>query len=538
MKYQRKELTTSAVTLDWKRIGNEHFVGKRYQEAVSAYTNGLEEERKSVKERVDVLANRSAAYLALEKYKLALTDAEWALAIDESHIKCIYRKTKALFGLALYAKALEFLNKIPTFEESEKQKIINDLLCKVKSFIVQSENGVYPWEEIFKMSRRTLDLAEFKGPVVVKQTQSKGRGLFATRNIKAGQLILGSKAFAYVVDKDPNEINMNVNIETRRMKSKDQAQLVSSVIHILKENPDKCAEVYGLYAGPEMGNLVYEEGIDAEPLYDMKRIDAICSYNAFGTGNRMLPKPWASATRQVVDWAGLWITPSYINHSCVDANVVWIQIENFIFIRAFRDIQSDEEILSSYQPINQLISQKNLDSYSFVCDCRLCVRDRQDNVQTQADRAFVLTELDYLIEKYSGSAPVLDVNKDGAQILHLLKSFNKTRKDAPELNLCLVTRMMKLCGCYYFRNQLFLDSANQLIVQFKMIENVAVFWYISLEVCINIIAAFIHGRQIPKAQKWLKIFKARATSFYGTWTIIYTQCPSTVELMKKFDFDL
>lgn len=399
LKYRRNELTPSDDDLDWKRIGNEHFVSKRYAEAMSAYTNALEKEQLPAKDRVDLLANRSAAYLALAKYKLALIDAESALAIDGSHIKCIYRKTMALFGLALYADALEFLNTIVLPQTPGHRKIINNLLTKGRAYIDQSQNGVYPWQEIYKESKENLDLAEFKGPVVVKPTPSKGRGLFATETINAGQLILASKAFAYVADDDPYEMVMNVNIETNRMTTKTQTRLVSSILHILKENPEKCPEVYDLYAGPELGHVVYEKDVQADHLYDMKRIDAICSYNAFGREKHKF-------RRGASDYSGLWITTSYINHSCVDANSFFHQSGNFIFLRAFHDIRADAEILISYGPPDKLICQQKLDSYGFVCDCRLCARDRMDSVETQTYRAVLHSELEKIAERHFGSANI------------------------------------------------------------------------------------------------------------------------------------
>lgn len=532
LKFRRKEITTtSGGNLDWHRIGNEHFVSKRYLEAVSAYTTGLEKGQHSVKYRIDVLANRSAAYLAIEKYKLALMDAESALAIDKDHIKSIYRKTMALFGLALYADALQFLNKIPLSEIPENRKIIHGLLTKGKYFIDQSQNGIYPWEEIYKDKKESLNLAEYKGPVIEKKIPSKGRGLFATKAIKAGELIFASKAFAYVVDDDPNEIIMNINIATNSVKRKSETQLVSTIVHILKENPEKCAQLYNLFAGPKLGHLTCEDGAQSDTLYDMKRIDAICSYNAFGRATSL------EFTHVGSDCAGLWITPSYLNHSCVDANSFWLQIGNFIFIRAFHDIRAEEEIVISYGSPSELVCQQYLDRYNFVCDCRLCTRDRKDSIQIQSDRAALYTELKNILDKHEGNANIIDDNDD-AEISRILKLFNDTRKDAPELNLCLVPTIMKLCGCYYYKNKFFVESAVHLKNVFKLIENVAAFSYVSLEVCINIIANFIQAGEIPKAQSWLTILKAKATLVYGTWAIIYTRFPITVELMQRFCFDI
>lgn len=161
-----------------------------------------------------------------------------------------------------------------------------------------------------------------------------------------------------------------------------------------------------------------------------------------------------------------------------------------------------------------------------------------DSAETKAHRAALRTELESIAERHSGNANVLDFVDDGRNILRILKSFHETRMDAPELNLCLVDAMGKLCGCYYFKNRLLLESAEQLMNVFKVTENIAAFSTVSMEVCVNIIAAFIHAGQMPKARSWLKVLKIRATLVFGTWTVIYSRFPSTVNLMQQFCFDL
>lgn len=94
--------------VDWKSIGNSHYDSKKYQEAVASYTKGIEQGDNLR----DLTANRSAAYLAISEYQLALDDAETVLKIDENHVKCIRRKARALFGLMLYREATMFLEQI------------------------------------------------------------------------------------------------------------------------------------------------------------------------------------------------------------------------------------------------------------------------------------------------------------------------------------------------------------------------------------------------------------------------------------------
>lgn len=66
-----------------KREGDIAFVGKRYQEALQAYSQAL---RHKTSNHV-VWANRSAVYLRLNQPQAALDDARHARTLDESYTK-------------------------------------------------------------------------------------------------------------------------------------------------------------------------------------------------------------------------------------------------------------------------------------------------------------------------------------------------------------------------------------------------------------------------------------------------------------------
>lgn len=73
-----------------KRQGDIAFVGKRYQEALQAYSQSL---RHKTSNHV-VWANRSAVYLRLNNAQAALQDARRARTLDETYTKVIgIRKT-------------------------------------------------------------------------------------------------------------------------------------------------------------------------------------------------------------------------------------------------------------------------------------------------------------------------------------------------------------------------------------------------------------------------------------------------------------
>lgn len=534
-KYQRKELQAGSTAFDWKVCGNEHFSQKRFQDAIQAYTNGINDGKSSAKNKLDLLANRSAAYLALNKFKLGLIDAESVLLLDSAHIKCMFRKAKALFELAEYRNALNFLTSlsIDTLPSTHTQ-IISDLIVKAKSLIAQSETGDYPWVNICQ--NQFDELADFVGPVIVKNTSTKGRGLFATDAIKAGQLILASKAFARVVVDRSDGFFMNMcwnqKSDEKHLKDRSQTQLITEIVHILKENPEKCRELYNLYAGPEYNS--HMEPIDDNHSYgiDVQRIEAICLYNQFGSGNVGLV-----SDNEKERSCGLYLSPSYINHSCVDGNSVWYWKKDFLFVSAFHDIAKDEEILISYVPPVKEKSQKALDKYGFLCDCRLCVRDRQDNSTVKIKRSNLISRLDAILNKYENGQHGKITDDDDRMMTMILKSLNDLRKDTPELNLSYADKL-ELVASVYLRNGEHLKSVRTLEQMYNLISDVPAFFLLTAKITNDIVGVYTGLGEMEKVKRWIPILKRNCVLAYGTWKVIEFTFPFTYNILQQIGISI
>lgn len=516
-------------TVDWKASGNEHFAQKRFTNAVEAYTKGIDDAKVDGKSKLDLLANRSAAYTALKKYNLALDDAESVLIVDRNHIKCIFRKTKALFGLAQYQNALTFLNDSAARTLSKQhQTIVNDLIAKAKALIAQSQTGVYPWLDIFRS--KCDEIAEYTGPVIVKNTATKGRGLFATEPIKAGRLIIASRAVARGVGNIKNEMLFNMRINERTgekyLNDYSQTQLVTELVHILKENPDKCDEVYNLFAGPEFSSVpMGSHGTEI----DLERIEAICFYNQFGNNISDTEKH-----------CGLWLSPSYINHSCVDGSSAWSMKNDFLFVFAFRDIAANEEILISYSPPLQPMAQA-LKARKFVCDCRLCNRDLQDTKEIQEKRSYLVQQLTAILKKYGDGKDLdricVDIKDDEHKWTMILESLDTLRIDAPELNFCYL-KQIHLIARIYFRNEQFSKSVTALEKMYNIIANVPAFSNLCPDVCADLIGCYVMLGRLSKVKEWSRSLKRYLTTSYGSWKVIETILPYTQEILQDIGVSL
>ena len=117
-----------------KEEGNDKFKEGNYEEAVAAYTNGVNllkgaALKKDISMSV-ILLNRAATYLAMKRYVPALYDANIAGEIDPDNWKAFWRQGVALMSMTKKSfrckQALEAFNKCmgcSTLPEAKKGEI-------------------------------------------------------------------------------------------------------------------------------------------------------------------------------------------------------------------------------------------------------------------------------------------------------------------------------------------------------------------------------------------------------------------------------
>lgn len=103
---------------DLRVLGNLLFGEENFAGAADLYTQSIklaeaEEHRqgKLVRNSEIILgySNRAEAYIRLQEFGKALSDAKKALSRDPSHLKSLFRKGRALLGLSQYEQALTTL---------------------------------------------------------------------------------------------------------------------------------------------------------------------------------------------------------------------------------------------------------------------------------------------------------------------------------------------------------------------------------------------------------------------------------------------
>jgi len=112
-----------------------------------------------------------------------------------------------------------------------------------------------------------LDCVEYVGPVRVGDAGNKGRGLFATRDVKFGELVLCSKAFSVCHKEAVNDrLVILLKVKAKNWYPGTGTQLVQELIQVLYHNPKKAERFYELNSGDYQ--RVRREMFDGLPVID------------------------------------------------------------------------------------------------------------------------------------------------------------------------------------------------------------------------------------------------------------------------------
>ncbi|KAJ2992496.1 hypothetical protein HDV02_003039 [Globomyces sp. JEL0801] len=336
----KDKIWTGAPTtgLDRKERGNQLFKRGDYDSAIRAYSVGIQ----MGSEEYDLVLrlNRACVYLADGRFDNAKVDAEYVVERDPSNVKALYRAGKAHYQLCNFEKAADYYKKLVNIDKSKTND--DEYQRTMKRLIDQ--RGQYNFTEIYKKClkdpRHNFDIADYCGPLKVVEIPGKGLGVVATEDITPGTLLVVSKAF-------------QVYLQVNTLGSIWFPQLLTRSANA------RPLQKKSILSGQELTMIVcFSE--DGQVIVDIELIDRICSLNAFHADNQKHTKEEDSPT-------GLWILPSFFNHSCID--------------NAQRVFRGDVMIITAKQYISKG-EESSLKQYGFVCKCALCVSDLGTDMKT------------------------------------------------------------------------------------------------------------------------------------------------------------
>ena len=219
--------------------------------------------------------NRSLANLRLRRYDEALEDAGELTADAQQSEKGLYRAALSLYELGRFQESHQALasliSRYPHCSAAKKE------IMRTKQRLSEQEHGDYDFRAMYRAAEDTppcLDNATFAINVEVQVSKVRGRGLFVTKDVMAGDLLLCEKAFAYCSSKH-SKTSVLMNTHTNRGTLGTQADLITAIVQKLFCNPSLRPVFTSLYHGDY--TAVDEAEVDGMPVVDTYIISSLNS---------------------------------------------------------------------------------------------------------------------------------------------------------------------------------------------------------------------------------------------------------------------
>jgi tetratricopeptide (TPR) repeat protein len=447
-RFKNTRIDVTKIAREYKEEGNAALKQRNLPLAYSKYTRGLEL-LGAAKEDIayDLFRNRAHVNLLLDRLDGGKSDALAALTglPDQKHRE-LDGKAYLRAGIAAYQSG-DFQEAKHLFEEQQRllpgEKEATVKIRKTEQRLKEQETGCYDFKKLkasllLPSSSRhgtRVDAASFTRNVEVKSSPGKGRGLFATRDLEAGEVIMAEKSFCIVWANEEEALtSMTYDFRDDRIRV-FPAGLCKAVVRRLIDNPSqvsKFLDLYGDYRGTESKGQSGRDG-DWGKAIDVFQVHDVVARNAFG------PDPRSAS-------AGLWILASYINHSCLP-NSEKEYVGDLMLLRATRSIAAGEEILHAYDLSSDYDARVEalMRTWGFSCDCKLCVAEKADSEEVRSKRRELEREADALIEKREGSR--LAIVKVRRLMREIEGTFDEERyRELPRMALTRVQRWISEAG--------------------------------------------------------------------------------------------
>ena len=215
-----------------------------------------------------LLLNRCQARLSSQHYDRALEDAMAVLELDTTCEKALFRAARASYSLGYFARCHSFLAELRILYPGNKAAIKDIARCEHR---LREQEGDFDFtsmldEAVVKQPSPRLDRATYIGPVEVRKCaiQSHGRGLFTTKAVKAGELLLCEKAFATAFASVNSTVTAEINLPKdpqpagSKWRQKLRAELALTTFYKLSRNPSLVSVFADLYPGPNADEVIDE----------------------------------------------------------------------------------------------------------------------------------------------------------------------------------------------------------------------------------------------------------------------------------------
>ncbi|KEQ69681.1 SET domain-containing protein, partial [Aureobasidium namibiae CBS 147.97] len=379
----------------WKEHGNAALKEKNFQKANYSYSKGLSASGLNDILRSDLHRNKACAEVFLGLYDAAKTDALASILNQpdersrELDSKAFYRAGSALYELADYPAAKIMFDRCLRLTPQDVDGLRE--LKRTVSRISEEQNGYFDFlamsENITYTKNFRAKQASYVRRTEVRQTKDRGKGLFATQPIACGEIVLCEKAF---VAADPpwlepqKQHNFILSPSSKHVFWGYHAETWFAAVKKVFNNPSLASHLLDLCAHSDyISRLERQQDtpvpiVDGLPIIDVFVILDLLENNGLGFMARPdqsqaypnIPRPQLDSH---YDCLGIWSVASRANHSCLP-NVQYSFLDDYMLIRANKDITNGEEITISYAPAFGKFEQQKmaLRGWNFKCQCRLC----------------------------------------------------------------------------------------------------------------------------------------------------------------------
>ncbi|TDL25386.1 hypothetical protein BD410DRAFT_637663 [Rickenella mellea] len=246
-----------------------------------------------------------------------------------------------------------------------------------------------------------------------------GRGVFVTRDVKIGELLMVCKPIACspktLPDKERFTALHHSSISSD-MSPMSSIALWTKVAEKMWEDPSCAATISALYAGSECEPATdYPPALPSDSVYppdaalqscadiDVTRIERVCTLNSFGVIPLSKVEPEAAKPPDPSPDAirtGLYALPSLCNHSCLPA-VSRMFFGDVLVMRACRNLKKGDEVTLEYLPGEMPFPERQdaLSKFDFICHCALCEADRADGDDARQRRELIASKFDAALWK-------------------------------------------------------------------------------------------------------------------------------------------
>jgi hypothetical protein len=225
----------------------------------------------TLEEAITIKLNRALTYLKTHQFGAALRDLQIASTGSKPSEKALFRKAQALYYLQRFREACDAHQVLA--KEFPNNATVKSEFNRAIARLAEQESGKYQFTRLQLEAKKrrppVLDHATYVGPVAMRSTQSRGRSLFTTEAVKAGDLLFCEKAFAHTFHDvtDPSKgIALLINSQTDKMTMGTQVELITLIVQKLYKNPSTMPAFTDLYHGSYKPVVVPE--VDDTPTVD------------------------------------------------------------------------------------------------------------------------------------------------------------------------------------------------------------------------------------------------------------------------------